>query len=58
VLVFGAAPVKTAVPVGSKLAGISDLSHGVAMRGTEAFLFGFMTASTPILIYVPGLLCA
>jgi hypothetical protein len=47
VLMFGAAPVKTAVPVGSKPAGTSDLSQGAGdekHRGISVRLHGRINA--------------
>jgi hypothetical protein len=62
VLAFGAAPVKTAVLAGSNPAGTCDLSQAVAgcrrlsqgrtMKNATGFLLGFVTACTPISIYV------
>jgi hypothetical protein len=54
VLVFGAAPVKTAVPAGILhiRLGLAICRKGPAMKSTGAFLFGFMAASTPIFIYI------
>jgi hypothetical protein len=52
VLAFGAAPVKTAVLAGSNPAGTCDLSEGRNMINATGFLLGFVTACTPISIYV------
>jgi hypothetical protein len=52
VLAFGAAPVKTAVLAGSNPAGTCDLSQGRTTKNATGFLLGFVTACTPISIYV------
>jgi hypothetical protein len=52
VLAFGAAPVKTAVLAGSNPAGTCDLSQGRNMKNATGFLLGFVTACTPISIYI------
>jgi hypothetical protein len=52
VLAFGAAPVKPRSRPDSKPAGACDLSQGLAMKNTAAFLLGFAAGWTPILIYV------
>jgi hypothetical protein len=54
VFAFGAAPdvSKPAVLAGPNPARACDLSQGLAMRSTAAFMLGFIAASTPILIYV------
>ena len=51
-LAFGAAPVKTAVLAGSNPAGTFDLLQGRSMKNATGFLLGFVTACTPISIYV------
>ena len=51
-LAFGAAPVKTAVLTGSNPSGTCDLSQGRTMKNATGFLLGFVTACTPISIYV------
>jgi hypothetical protein len=52
VLAFGAAPVKTAVLAGSNPVGTCDLSQGRNMKNATGFLLGFVTACTPISIYI------
>ena len=50
-LAFGAAPDKTAVLAGPNPARTSDMSRGLGVKNTAAFLIGFAAASMPILIY-------
>jgi hypothetical protein len=44
--------VKTAVLAGSNPARICDLSQGLVVKNTAAFLLGFAATLTPLLIYV------
>jgi hypothetical protein len=51
VLMFGAPRLKPRSRLGPNRPGPAICRRGLAMRSTEAFLFGFTAASMPILIY-------